>query len=70
MAVTRSNWDIIGSFLNGHIPTTLLLGIIDVIVSYEAFSLIKSSNKIKIQSKNKSYGRKLILISNLKRNKK
>ncbi len=55
MAVTGAIGAFIGSFLTAYIPITLLLGIIGVIVSYEAFSLIKNSNQIKIQSKNKSY---------------
>ncbi len=40
MAVTGAIGAFIGSFLTGNIPITFLLGIIGVIVSYEAFSLV------------------------------
>ncbi len=57
MAITGAIGAFIGSFLTRYAPMALLLGIIGVIVSYEAFSLIKNSNKTEIQSKDKpSYG--------------
>jgi uncharacterized membrane protein YfcA len=53
MAITGAIGAFIGSFLTKFVPMALLLGIIGVIVSYEAFSLIKNSNKTETQSKNK-----------------
>lgn len=51
MAVTGAVGAFIGSFLTSHIPMIFLLLIIGIIVSYESFSLIKNSNKLKIRSK-------------------
>ena len=51
MAITGAMGAFMGSLLTSYIPMTLLLGIIGAIVSYEAFSLIKNSNKIKINLK-------------------
>ncbi len=55
MAITGAIGAFAGSFLTSYIPMVLLLGVICVIVSYEAFSLIKSSNKTRIKSKNKPF---------------
>jgi len=55
MAITGAIGAFIGSFLTDYVPMALLLGIIGMVVSYEAFSLIKSSHKTKTHSKNIPY---------------
>jgi uncharacterized membrane protein YfcA len=46
MAVTGATGAFLGSLLTRFVPVTILLLSIGVIVSYEAFSLIKSSRKV------------------------
>ena len=51
IAVTGAIASFVGSFLTNYVPTVFLLAIIGIIVSYESFSLIKNSNKLKIKFK-------------------
>ena len=55
MAISGAVGAFIGSFLTSFVPTTLLLCIIGIIVSYEAFLLLAKNSKqiIKIKSKNR-----------------
>jgi uncharacterized membrane protein YfcA len=58
MAATGSTGGFFGSVFTKYIPVTLLLGIIAIIVLYEAFVLIKSSRKKKDEEMRRSNNNK------------
>ena len=62
MAATGSIGGFFGSVFTKHIPVTLLLGLIAIIVLYEAFVLIKGSRKKKDEEMRRSNNNNLDLI--------
>ena len=62
MAATGSTGGFFGSVFTKYIPVTLLLGLIAIIVLYEAFVLIKSSRKKKDEEMRRSNNNNLDLI--------
>jgi uncharacterized protein len=56
LAITGAVVAFAGSLFTGYVPMALLLGIIGVIVSYEAFSLIRNFHKTKNKPKTGVYG--------------